>query len=143
MRFENTIIIDKPPKEVFAYLANLERIPDWNYAIRSTRQTTEGPVQVGMRYIQERTLPSHMIEELEITGYQQDVLLEVAGGFGPFPSGRSTYRLEPISERKTILRNEVELEADSLLRLAFPLVNARIRTAVRQNLEVLKKFIEA
>lgn len=143
MKFENTIVINRPPNEVFAYLADLERLPAWNYAIKKTTQVTEGPVQVGTRYIQERTLPQPMTEELEVTEYQQDVLLRVAGGFGPFPAGQSTYRLEPIRGGKTVLQNEIELEAKGLLRLAAPLASIKIKDAVAQNLEVLKKIVEA
>lgn len=42
--FENTVTIQKPAEEVFAFLADLENIPAWNYAIEDTSKTSAGPV---------------------------------------------------------------------------------------------------
>ncbi len=58
MRFTNTITIDRPPAEVFAFLAQFENVPRWNYAISETRKISRGPVGVGSRYVQARTLPT-------------------------------------------------------------------------------------
>ena len=58
MKFVNTITIDRAPGAVFAYLAEFENVPRWNYAIAETRKVTDGPVGVGARYVQLRTIPS-------------------------------------------------------------------------------------
>ncbi len=42
MRFVNTIMIDRAPSAVFAYLAEFENLPRWNYAIAETRKVTDG-----------------------------------------------------------------------------------------------------
>lgn len=47
MRFQNTITIRRPPAEVFAYLADFENVPAWNYAIVETRKLSQAPVGVG------------------------------------------------------------------------------------------------
>ena len=36
--FENTVTIQRPAEEVFAFLADFENIPKWNYAIEETQQ---------------------------------------------------------------------------------------------------------
>jgi uncharacterized protein YndB with AHSA1/START domain len=48
--FTNTVVIRRPPREVFRFLADLESIPKWNYAIIETRKTSQGPVGVGTTY---------------------------------------------------------------------------------------------
>lgn len=45
--FENTVTIQRPAEEVFAFLADFENIPKWNYAIEDTSKTTAGPVGAG------------------------------------------------------------------------------------------------
>jgi uncharacterized protein YndB with AHSA1/START domain len=45
--FENTVTIRRSPKDVFAFLANFENIPTWNYAISETKKTSPGPVGSG------------------------------------------------------------------------------------------------
>jgi uncharacterized membrane protein len=42
--FENTVTIRRPAEEVFAFLADFEDIPAWNYAIEQTSKASAGPV---------------------------------------------------------------------------------------------------
>jgi hypothetical protein len=42
IRFENTIT-ERSSGDVFAYLADFEKVPTWNYAIAETRKISEGP----------------------------------------------------------------------------------------------------
>ena len=79
MRFTNTITIESPPATVFAYLANLENLPQWNYALAETRQLTPGPPGVGTRYLQTRTIPVHAEETLEIIELTPNHKLTVQG----------------------------------------------------------------
>ena len=120
MEFKNTITINKPRDVVFAYLANLEHLPEWNYAIRRTTQLTPGPVRVGTKYTQERTLPHVMTESLEITDFKPDFLLQISGGFGPFPFGISTYQLDTTGGG-VLLHNHIRVEAKGPLALIAPL----------------------
>jgi uncharacterized protein YndB with AHSA1/START domain len=142
MKFENTIVINKPAEQVFDYLAHLEHLPDWNYAIRHTTKQTPGAVGVNTRYLQERSLPYPMTERLEITAYEPSRLLKVSGGFGPFPEGASTYHLTPMDGGKTLLQNEIELKVKGILQLAVPIGTMKIKAAVAQNLYELKRILE-
>lgn len=143
MEFENTITINKPRHIVFAYLAALEHLPEWNYAIRRTTQQTPGPVQIGTKYTQERTLPHTMTESLEITDFKPDTLLQISGGFGPFPFGVSTYQLAEAEGGGVLLRNHIRVEAKGPLGLIAPLKTPAIKSAVAQNLQVLKGILES
>jgi hypothetical protein len=55
--FTNTLTVQRPVDVVFAYLAQFENVPSWNYAIDSTRKVTPGPVGVGTVYHQTRSIP--------------------------------------------------------------------------------------
>ncbi|MGX1668790.1 SRPBCC family protein [Streptomyces sp. NPDC055400] len=69
MQFENTLTINAPAGEVFAYLAPPENPPRWNYALDRTEQTSPGPVGVGTAYLQTRTLPRPAEEHFRVTEY--------------------------------------------------------------------------
>jgi uncharacterized protein YndB with AHSA1/START domain len=69
MQFENTLTINAPADEVFAYLAQPENLPRWNYALDRTEQTSPGPIGVGTTYRQTRTLPRPAEEHFRITEY--------------------------------------------------------------------------
>ena len=79
MQFANTITIARRPAEVFAYLAHFENVPLWNYAISDTRKTSSGPVGVGSRYRQTRTLPTRSEEAFEVTEFEPDRRLSIKG----------------------------------------------------------------
>lgn len=41
MHFTNTLIIDRPVTETFAFISNFENMPAWNYFVEET--TSESP----------------------------------------------------------------------------------------------------
>lgn len=140
VRLTNTITIDRPPATVFAYLADLEHLPRWNYAIHETRKITSGPVNVGSRYRQTRTVPAHSEEFLEVTEFERDRRLAIAGSLSALPA-RITYVLDPAGGATT-LTNTVELTPPRPLSLLASLATRRIRAAVAANLEALKHELE-
>jgi uncharacterized protein YndB with AHSA1/START domain len=82
--FQNTVTIQRPVEDVFAFLADFENVPRWNKAILRTRKTSPGPVEVGTTYRQVRTVPSTSEEGFEVTGFEPPRRLEVHGDIGPF-----------------------------------------------------------
>ena len=140
MKFTNTVTIDRPLAEVFAFLAQLENLPRWNYAISAARKTTPGPVGIGSKYALVRTLPMRCAETLEITEYEPVRTLSINGGLGPL-RGRATYVLDPVGSA-TRVTNSMDLAGPGLLSVVAPLATAQIRAAVAANLDVLKQIVE-
>ena len=140
MRFANTITIDRPPAAVFAYLADLENLPRWNYAISETRKITAGPVRVGSRYRQSRTIPVHSEESLEVIEFEPDRRLAIRGTLSSLPA-QIGYTLSP-NGNATTLTNTVELQPPLTLSLAAPRAAHRIKSAVAANLDELKRTLE-
>jgi hypothetical protein len=140
IRFQNIITIDRSPGDVFAYLADFEKVPTWNYAIAETGKISEGPVGVGTRYRQVRKLPRPSEESFEVTEFQPEARLSIEGTFGRLP-GRLTYVLEPVA-RGTRVTNEVGLQPTGVLRLVSGLATSKVRSAVGANLRKLKELLE-
>src|SRR5712691_6815278 len=135
MKFSNSILIHRSIIDVFDYLANLENLPRWNYAIRETRKISPGPIGVGSAYRQFRTLPKPMEERLEIKAYEPGHRLVVSGGFANF-QGVTSYVLDALVD-DTKLTNEIELHASGVLGPLAALTTSNIKSAVAQNLTVL------
>jgi len=55
MEFSNTIVIEPPRHDVFEFVADLESLQKWNYAIEETRKISDGPVRVGATHRKVRT----------------------------------------------------------------------------------------
>jgi uncharacterized protein YndB with AHSA1/START domain len=138
--FTNTVTINRRPSEVFAFLAHLENVPLWNYAISETRKISAGPVAVGSRYRQTRTLPTRSEESFEVTELEPDRRLSIRGSLGPF-QGDISYLLDPVGENTT-LTNTMRLKPSGPLRLVAPLVASRVKAAVAGNLDTLRQILE-
>jgi uncharacterized protein YndB with AHSA1/START domain len=140
VKFTNTITIGRPPATVFAYLANLENLPRWNYTLAQTRQLTPGPPGVGTRYLQTRTIPVHTEESLEITEFVPDQKLTVTGTLNSLPAVL-TYTLQRV-DGGAILTNTVDLQPSGALKVLAPIATARIKSAVAANLAALRQLLE-
>jgi uncharacterized protein YndB with AHSA1/START domain len=139
--FTNTVTINRPARDVFAFLADLENVPRWNYAITETRKTTSGNVGVGTRYEQTRSIPAPSREQLTITEFEPDRLITVVGTLARF-AARLEYTMEE-RDGRTRLSNTVDLELRGPVRLLGGIAAGRIRSAVAENLDTLKQLLEA
>ncbi|HXT90173.1 MAG TPA: SRPBCC family protein [Trebonia sp.] len=140
--FQNTVTIQRPAEEVFAFLADFENIPMWNYAIEKTTKASTGPTGVGTRYRQTRSIPDRSVEDFEVTVFEPASRLAIHGQIGPFVATIS-YQLEA-EAGVTNLLNHVELNPPlAMPRLLAPLATARIKAAVAQNLGKLKLLLES
>jgi uncharacterized protein YndB with AHSA1/START domain len=106
--FTNVVEINRPAHEVFAFLADLENVPRWNYAITETRKTSPGEVGVGATYKQTRSIPTPSREHLTITGSEPDRHLTVEGTLARYPA-RLRYTVDE-HDGATRLTNTVDLE---------------------------------
>jgi carbon monoxide dehydrogenase subunit G len=141
MDFANNVTIGRPVHAVFAFLADFENIPKWNYAIVETHKTSEGAVGVGTTYRQIRSVPSRSEESFEVTEFEPDRKLAIRGTIGPL-EGTLAYELEPAGDG-TRLINTAHLQASGLGKLVAPIATGRIRDAVAANLAVLKDVLES
>jgi carbon monoxide dehydrogenase subunit G len=141
MHFANSVTIRRSASEVFAFLIDPANIPKWNYAIDSARQVSPGPVGVGTRIQQTRSIPRPATEELVITDLVPGRRMVLEGDIGPL-SGTLDYQVEEVPEG-TKLTNTAELSGHGPLRLLAPLAARRVRDAVAANLDKLRNLLES
>lgn len=61
-RVERRAVIGAPPAEVFAYLSELDHLPEWQSGVVSVRRTSEGELQVGATATVTRQLMGQRVE---------------------------------------------------------------------------------
>lgn len=145
MRFEQSIDIDRPVEDVFTYLADFTNIPRWNYYVERVRQLRPGPVGAGTTYEQIRRTDR---QRFAVTVYSAPRLLAVTTLPGERPAFHRRFELQSIAASNcpagpagTRLNDRWELDLgylQTLQRLATP----RVRSAVGDNLAVLKRLLE-
>jgi Polyketide cyclase / dehydrase and lipid transport len=133
--------INRSVHDVFAFLADLENVPRWNYAISKTRKISPGEVGVGTTYEQTRSIPTPSREYLRITSFEPDRQLTVEGTLARYPA-RLEYTVDE-HDGATRLTNRVDLELIGAAKLIGGVAAGRIRSAVAANLEVLKTLLDS
>jgi uncharacterized membrane protein len=137
LEFENTIPIDRPIDEVFAFLSDFENIPKWNYYVLEVGQLSESPIGIGTTYHQVRKSDQ---QDFRIIEFEPDHTVAVKTLPQSSPSFERTFTL--YEERDTTrIRDEWKLDTGRhavLERLA----RGRIKSAVAENLAKLKELLE-
>ncbi len=78
-RVERTARIPAPPSEVFAYLADLDNLAEWQSGIVSAERVDSGPMRVGSSARVTRELMGQRLEvPLTVTDYEAPTRLSIA-----------------------------------------------------------------
>jgi uncharacterized protein YndB with AHSA1/START domain len=140
VRVELTVEIACPAADVFAYLTNVEKLPEWQRSAVKSR--SDGPLAEGSRITERRRLFGHEAEtELEVTAYEPPERLTLRALDGPV---RFTvdHRLDE-EDGATRLHLVCEAKPGGMLRFAGPVVERRAREEFRRDFERLKEILEA
>jgi uncharacterized protein YndB with AHSA1/START domain len=140
VRVEFTIEIHRPVVEVFEYLADVERLPEWQASAVESR--ADGSLAKGCRISERRRFLGREFEtELEVTAYDPPERLTLRALDGPV---RFTvdHRLEE-RDGATLLHFAGEAKPSGMLRLAGPAVESKARHEFRRDFDRLKELLEA
>jgi uncharacterized membrane protein len=137
IRFENEVTIDQSVDKVFEYVADLEKLPTWNYFVQSVSKTSSGPTGPGSSYHQVRKEDE---QNLRIKEFVPNRLLIIE----TIPPSKPQLKREMVFERdagKTRIIDSWELEL-GLPGIIEKLSKKRVRSAVHENLSKLKRLLE-
>jgi uncharacterized membrane protein len=114
---KDSIEINRPAEEVFAYLDQLDRHGEWQDSLVSVNVETDGPTRVGTRVLERRKVPGGARDiPYEITEHEPPRKASFRGTAGPVrPVG--TVTVEPLGESSSRMSLELELEGHGLGKL--------------------------
>jgi uncharacterized membrane protein len=136
--FENTIAIDRPVEEVFAFVVDLPSLPKWNYYVLSVSSTSPESGAVGSTYHQVRKNDE---QDLRISQLEPNRSLVVE----TIPPSKPELRREMTFETQggsTRIVDKWQLDM-GVPKLLEPLAAKRARSGVRENLAKLKVLLES
>ena len=136
---KDSIEIKRPAEEVFAYLDQLDRHPEWQSSLVSAKVETEGPTRVGTRVVERRKVPGGARDSPdEILEHEPPRNVSFRGTAGPVrPVG--TVTVDPVGESSSRMTIELDLEGHGIGKLLA--IFAR-RQAAKEIPESHKKFKE-
>jgi uncharacterized protein YndB with AHSA1/START domain len=138
---EAEIVINCPVEVVFAAITDIASLPKWQPSITDSRQTTPGPVGVGTRGINARTVMGQRVETtFEVTAFIPNQTLAVRSLTGPV-SYELRYTLTPVAGG-TQLHEILQGEPKGFFKVAEPLLANMLKKEFAEDLARLKALLE-
>ena len=141
-RVESSIVINRPPEEVFAFLSDKDNDPLWQSGVVEASKTSEGPWAVGSTGRNVNRFLGRQIESTwEITEYELNKKVSFKSTSGPMPY-QGSWTLEPV-ENGTRYTVVFYAEIGGLFKLAEPLVLGMAKRQMETDLGNVKDLLEA
>src|SRR5262245_7117927 len=136
------VVIDRPPDEVFAFIADARNRPQWDRSVDGEDLTSPEPVGVGSTV---RTTMTSMGRELEwswrITDHQPPARQRIESTDGPFPMSLA-WDLEPAGAG-TRARFAITGQPGGVMRLMQPLIARNTQRNLDDAFPRLKQLLES
>jgi carbon monoxide dehydrogenase subunit G len=134
-------LIDKPVKDVFAFVANPNNMSKWNSAVVSLQQITPGDVGVGTKFRSVGEMMGRRIEgEMQVTAYEPDAKCGYQVNAGPMQVNLN------LSFKTVGTGTKISLNAQGnpagVFKLAEPVMAGRVKAMMEENLARLKSVLE-
>src|SRR5687767_8377627 len=141
-RFEQKVVIERPLGEVFAYLTDLEKLPEWQSSIVEIRREDDRPLEAGTRFTEVRRVAGRRIEStIEVAALEPEREFSLRVVEGPVPgTARHLLEAEGAATSLTVLG---ELTGGGLRSLAGPLLERAARREAERDLRHLKQVLES
>jgi len=140
VRIELTLEVARVPEEVFALLADLDRLPEWQASAIESR--ADGELEVGARIHERRRLMGRELEnELEVVAYDppRRLTLKALGGPVRFTVDHELQDADG-STRLTVV---AEGKAGGMMKFAEPAIARTAKEEFRKDFDRLKELLEA
>ena len=136
-----SIEIARSPEDVFAYITDVPRHPEWQDGLVSVTVETQGPTRVGTRVVHRRKLgPRTVATTSEVTAYDPPRVVSFRGIDGPIRA-EGSQRVEPVGDGSRV-SFEVELEGHGFGKLMLPMARKQAARQVATSHEKLKRILE-
>lgn len=138
-----TIEIDRPAQEVFSFLADSERNPEWQKGMQSARWTSDKPIGVGSTYDQvARFMGKKIVTTFEVTAFEDGRTITITSTSGSFPIA-VTRSVEALDGARCLATAEVSGDPSGFFKVAAPLMRMMVASSVRKDYGRLKAILES
>ena len=134
-------LIDRPVKDVFAFVANPNNMSKWNSVVLSLKQITPGAVGAGTKFKSVGEMMGRRIEgEMQVIAYEPDTKCGFRVNAGPI-------QVNMLLTFKTVgTGTKISLNAQGnpagFFKLAEGVMTGRVKSMMEENLARLKSVLE-
>ena len=135
-------VIERPVREVAAYVGDPSNAPEWYANIKSIEWRTPPPLVVGSRMDFVATfLGRRLSYTYEVVEFVAGERLVMRTAQGPFPM-ETTYEWNGVEQDRTLMRLRNRGEPSGFGRVAAPALAAAVRRNTTKDLVRLKRLLE-
>ncbi len=141
-----SVVIERPQEEVFAYVTDPHNLPERAEVIREVRRETHGPPKEGERYtvaLDVGFLGRRWEHSFEVSAYEPPRRYSDRRNIGGPFQDEHTYTFEEAGGGGTRLSLAMEAHPGGFFRTFGPLLEQAIQHQVRKELGTLKDKVEA
>ena len=141
-KIKASVVINRPVEDVFAYVADPEKVSQWAGPVIESKQTSEGSVGLGTTTSRVTQFLGRTIEAIHvITEYEPGRVYADRTTSGPVPiHSRILFDAGDGGTKVTI---EGELQAAGFFKIAEPIMLRVARRQVETDVQTLKEILEA
>ncbi len=141
INFDFSALIDRPMKDVFAFVADPNNMSKWNSAVVSLQQVTPGAVGVGTKFKSVGEALGRRIEgELQVTAYEPDTKCGFQLNAGPMQLNL-TITFKTVGTGTKVSLNG-EGNPGGIFKLAEGVMAGQMKSMMEGNLARLKTVLE-
>jgi uncharacterized protein YndB with AHSA1/START domain len=141
MRYEQSIVVNAPVSEVFAYVSDLTKLPDWGGFDNVVRPTSPGAVGTGSTYECDGKQFGRHTDQVTVTEYvvNKRFATETKGDTG---HSRNTFDLEEQGGSTKLTKVLEFIKPAMTTRLAAPVLKKMAPSNLAKDLHKIKARIE-
>jgi carbon monoxide dehydrogenase subunit G len=141
-RVERSARIGAPPEEVFAYLADLDNVAEWQTGVISAERTSPGEMGVGTTVqVVRELMGQRIVAPLTVTEYDPPRRM-VIGSQVSGVKAQAELDIAPAGDRETDLAFAMEIRGSMLTTFMEPMIAGAAGGDIDASLERLKKRFE-
>ncbi len=142
MRVVETVRIERSAEEVWSVIADLDTHTKWRPSLREFRQVSDGPLGVGsrIREVLDWRGREVVIDDV-VTAFERPRRLGIRGGWKA-ADFELDLRLEPEGSGTKVTMEWPLYPRSFVMKIAAPFMGGAMRRATKEELELLKAYVE-
>lgn len=137
-----SVDIARSPEDVFAYISDVSRHPEWQEDLVSVTLETDGPIGPGSKMVHQRKIGSRTIEiHSEITTFEPPRTMGFRGLDGPIRA-EGSQSVEPAGDGCRVSM-EMEMTGHGMGKMMLPMARKQAARQVANSHEKLKEILES
>jgi uncharacterized protein YndB with AHSA1/START domain len=141
VKIELSTEIKRPVQDVFAYLTDPDKTPEWNGLVLESKASPAGPVRKGSKIQGVVKVVGRRFEvTADVTEFVPNEKFTTKGN-SPFPN-EQRFSVEPVAAGTRVTASG-QFEPGGFFKLAEPILDRILRRQMRAQFDTLKEILEA